>query len=715
MTPPLSRFNHWWSQLRFRCHNKKGWQEMLDEIFLLQSKRESDIPLFYATKTNNVGCVKKLLDCATTNIFERGALGETALHVAIMHENLEAAVELMEGAPELINEPMTTDLYQGITALHIAVLNQNFNLVEQLIQRGADVSTPRATGLYFRKRPKGLIYYGEHILAFASCTGNKSIMSMLIKAGANIRAQDTFGNTLLHILVLQPNKIIACDIMEFLLKHEAEKNTTVPLDMVPNYRGLTPFKLAAKKGNVVVFQHLVNRRRIVQWKLGPLTSYLYDLTEIDSRADDVSVLQLIACSKKREARRILEVTPVQQLINLKWNLYGKYYFRLLLLVYLLYIGTFTLCCMNRPLKDIPVNYTKADNDYTIMIQKTLQESYNTYSDHLRLAGEIISVVGAFIILLLEIPDILRVGVKRYFGQSALGGPFHATLIIYAVLVVALCVLRTTETVGETVLMSLCLVLGWCNVLYFARGFEMLGPFVIVIQKIIFGDLTKFMWLSLIAITGFSTALWVWYMTQEPLSVPQYRSFPITFFSEFELTIGLIDLPVDHTVYTHPVVHVVHGCFSVVSHLLLISLLTAMMSDTQWRVGQERDELWRTQVVATTLMLEQRLPRYLWPRLGECGLLYGLGDHWYLRVEERTDQLLQKMRRYVNMFSKPDEADEKQEPEKSSDRGAAEEPQVHTRSEPNRKSELHWDIIRQSFLSTQLETEECMDSLEMKYV
>lgn len=47
-------------------------------------------------------------------------------------------------------------------------------------------------------------------------------------------------------------------------------------------------------------------------------------------------------------------------------------YRLLLLVYLLYIGTFTLCCMHRPLKDIPENYTKAHNDPTIMIQKTLK-------------------------------------------------------------------------------------------------------------------------------------------------------------------------------------------------------------------------------------------------------------------------------------------------------------------------------------------------------
>lgn len=97
---------------------------------------------------------------------------------------------------------------------------------------------------------------------------------------------------------------------------------------------------------------------------------------------------------------------------------------------------------------------------TVFLLPVPQESYVTYNDSLRLAGEIISVLGAFVILLLEvillnsassscilyvtlqcilhthillhpsfqqIPDILRVGAKRYFGQTALGGPFHVIL------------------------------------------------------------------------------------------------------------------------------------------------------------------------------------------------------------------------------------------------------------------------------------------------
>ncbi|KAM7421009.1 hypothetical protein PAMA_015281 [Pampus argenteus] len=711
-----SEFNHWWSQLKFRLQNKKGWNEMLDETFLLHTKYVNDIPLFYAAKNNSMGCIKKLLSCASTNIFERGALGETALHVAVMNDNLDAAVVLMDGAPELINEPMTSELFQGVTPLHIAVLNQNINLVHHLISRGGDVATPRVTGLYFRKRIGGLIYYGEHILSFAACTGNEDIISMVIDAGASTRVQDYRGNTMLHILILQPHKTIACQAIDLIMARDAELDQSVPLDMVRNYRGLTPFKLAAREGNIVAFQHLVNKRRVVQWSLGPLTSNLYDLTEIDSWADNMSVLELIAGSHQREARRVLEVTPVRQLVSLKWNLYGKHYFRLLMFLYLLYIVTFTLTCVYRPLKDAPKNYTTSDMDKTIRVQKTLNESYVTYNDNIRLAGEIISVLGAFVILLLEIPDILRVGAKRYFGQTALGGPFHVILISYACLVVLLCVFRASGVQGEAEVMALCLVLGWSNVMFFARGFEMLGPYVIMIQKIIFGDLTKFMWLSFIVLIGFSTSLWMVYMTQEPESIPSYRSFPITLFSQFELSVGLIDLPVDHTIITPPIVHVLHCAFSVVSYILLLNLLIAMMSDTHWRVAQERDELWRTQVVATTLMLERRIPRCLWPRLGVCGINYGLRERWYLRVEDRNDTMMQKMRRYIKVFSKDDEKDimEKTDSMKES---ISEAPKLRPKKSgfSNTETLSGWQMIRHSALGFQMEQEKPEEDQDIKYV
>lgn len=49
-----------------------------------------------------------------------------------------------------------------------------------------------------------------------------------------------------------------------------------------------------------MFQNLVQKRKYIQWTCGPLTSTLYDLTEIDSSGEELSLLELIVSSKKRE-------------------------------------------------------------------------------------------------------------------------------------------------------------------------------------------------------------------------------------------------------------------------------------------------------------------------------------------------------------------------------------------------------------------------------
>ncbi|KAF3700623.1 Transient receptor potential cation channel subfamily V member 5 [Channa argus] len=538
------KLNRWWKQLRFRLQNKKGWNEVLDETFLLYSNLINDVPLFYAAVNNSVGSIKNLLTHASTDIYERGGFGETALHIAVMNDNLEAAVALMDGAPELVNEPMTSEFFQG--------------------------------------------------------------------------------NTLLHILVLQPSNMTACQVIDLIMEYDAESEHSVPLDMVPNFRGLTPFKLAAKEGNVVAFQHLVNRRQVTQWSLGPLTSNLYDLTEIDSWADNKSVLEVVVCSKHSEARKILELTPVKQLVRLKWNLYGKYYFRVLLFVYLLYISIFTACCMFRPLKPIPPGYKQPSNDKSIYMQKRL-----------------------------NIPDILRVGAKRYFGQTALGGPFHVILIVYAFFVVLLCVFRLSEVQDEITPMSVCLVLGWCNIMFFARGFEMLGPVVIMVQKVLFGDMLKFMWLMSIALMAFCTAKWMFDMTQYPSALPDWSSFPVSLFTMFEVDISFINLPEDQSILSAAILYVVDIAYNVVAAIVVTNVLLVMINDTYSKVTEERDELWRTQVVATILMLERRMPRRLWPRLGICGLAYGLKERWYLRVEDKDDPVIPKTRQYMKAFSKED--------------------------------------------------------------
>ncbi|XP_024428624.1 transient receptor potential cation channel subfamily V member 5 [Desmodus rotundus] len=636
---------------------EKDWDQRLDEAHLLQQKRIRESPLLWAAKNNDLCALKRLLLDRACDLRQRGALGETALHVAALYDNLEVAMVLMEAAPDLALEPTLCEPFAGQTALHVAILNQNVNLVRALLTHGASVSA-RATGSAFRHSPHNHIYFGEHPLSFAACVGSEEIVRLLIEHGANIRAQDALGNTVLHILVFQPNKTSACQMYNLLLSYDGCGGRLQPLDLVPNHQGLTPFKLAGVEGNTVMFQHLMQKRKHIQWTCGPLTSTLYDLTEIDSWGEKVSFLELVVSSKKREARQILEQTPVKQLVSLKWKRYGQPYFCLLGALYLLYMVCFTTCCIYRPLRFRNGTHN-ASRDITILEQRPLQEAYVTEQDKIRLVGELVTVIGALIMLFLEIPDIFRVGASCYFGQTVLGGPFHVIIITSASLVLVTMVMRLTNTNGEAVPMSLSLVLGWCSVMYFARGFQMLGPFSIMIQKMIFGDLLRFCWLMAVVILGFASTFYIIFQTEDPSKLGEFYDFPTALFSTFELFLSIIDGPANYDVDLPFMYSMTYAAFAIIATLLMLNLLIAMMGDTHWRVAQERDELWRAQVVATTVMLERKMPRFLWPRSGICGCKYGLGDRWFLRIESLNDQNPLRVLRYVEAFKSSDKEDEQE--------------------------------------------------------
>lgn len=49
---------------------------------------------------------------------------------------------------------------------------------------------------------EGLAYLGELPLAWAACCGNQTVYNLLIDAGASPDVQDSFGNMILHMVVV---------------------------------------------------------------------------------------------------------------------------------------------------------------------------------------------------------------------------------------------------------------------------------------------------------------------------------------------------------------------------------------------------------------------------------------------------------------------------------------------------------------------------------
>lgn len=145
--------------------------------------------------------------------------------------------------------------------------------------------------------------------------------------GARVWAQDSPGSTTLPILILQSNKLLPAGCAPYHYPPMGAPTTCTPgTSRTPGHQGLTPFKLVGVEGSTVVSQHLTQKPKHIQWNYGPLTSALYDLTEINCWGEDVSFPELTVSPKKQEAHQILEQTPGKQLVSFKWKTCGQWYF-----------------------------------------------------------------------------------------------------------------------------------------------------------------------------------------------------------------------------------------------------------------------------------------------------------------------------------------------------------------------------------------------------
>lgn len=70
---------------------------------------------------------------------------------------------------------------------------------------------------------EGLAYLGEYPLAWSACCANESVYNLLLDNGADPDAQDSFGNMILHMVVVC-DKLVGIDILKTFLINLNLKN-----------------------------------------------------------------------------------------------------------------------------------------------------------------------------------------------------------------------------------------------------------------------------------------------------------------------------------------------------------------------------------------------------------------------------------------------------------------------------------------------------------
>ncbi|XP_036132398.1 transient receptor potential cation channel subfamily V member 4 isoform X4 [Molossus molossus] len=542
----------------------------------------------------------------TDEEFREPSTGKTCLPKALLNLNngrndtiplLLDIAERTGNMREFINSPFRDIYYRGQTALHIAIERRCKHYVELLVAQGADVHA-QARGRFFQPKDEGgYFYFGELPLSLAACTNQPHIVNYLTEnphKKADMRRQDSRGNTVLHALVAiadntRENTKFVTKMYDLLLLKCARLFPDSNLEAVLNNDGLSPLMMAAKTG-----------------KIG-------------------------------NRHEMLAVEPINELLRDKWRKFGAVSFYINVVSYLCAMVIFTLTAYYQPLEGTP------------------PYPYRTTVDYLRLAGEIITLFTGVLFFFTNIKDLFM---KKCPGVNSLfiDGSFQLLYFIYSVLVIVSAALYLAGIEAYLAVMVFALVLGWMNALYFTRGLKLTGTYSIMIQKILFKDLFRFLLVYLLFMIGYASAL---VSLLNPCAnmkacdedhtnctAPTYPScrdsdtFSTFLLDLFKLTIGMGDLEMLSST-KYPVVFIILlVTYIILTFVLLLNMLIALMGETVGQVSKESKHIWKLQWATTILDIERSFPVFLRKafRSGEMVTVGKSSDgtpdrRWCFRVDE----------------------------------------------------------------------------------
>ncbi|KAM4795643.1 transient receptor potential cation channel subfamily V member 3 [Rhinophrynus dorsalis] len=606
----------------------EGDVEMLKQ--LLEEAKDSS--RFYTRKSAQDFFMHKLTSKDT---------GKTCLMKALLNINeytTDVVHILLSFAEEngfldrFINAEYTEENYKGQTALNIAIERRQFDIVKYLIEKGAKINV-RAKGCFFNPKNKHEgFYFGETPLALAACTNQLDVVQLLMEnSETNVTIQDSLGNTVLHALVTvaensEAQNAFIIRMYDTILKTCKNKS----LESIVNNEGLTPMQLAAKTGKTEILHYILSReitdkenmvlsRKFTDWAYGPVSSSLYDLKDIDSCSRN-SVLEIVVYNTNINNRHeLLALEPLHTLLQMKWKKFARYMFFMSFLLSFAYNIVLTLVSYYRPRGD----------------QALYPLSLAHEKGWLQITGQMFIIVCATYLMIKE--GVVIFLVKPSDLRSVLSDAwFHVLFFIQAVLVILSVLFYLFAVKQYLAFLVLAMTLGWANMLYYTRGFQSLGIYSVMIQKVILNDVLKFLFVYILFLFGFGIGLasLIENCADED-ECSAYKSFSNAIVELFKLTIGLGDLEIQRD-SDHPVLFLLLLIgYVILTFVLLLNMLIALMGETVEKVSKESEHIWRLQRARTILEFEKSLPMWLQSRfqLGESCTVSKSDTRTCLRINE----------------------------------------------------------------------------------
>ncbi|XP_076672805.1 transient receptor potential cation channel subfamily V member nanchung isoform X2 [Andrena cerasifolii] len=669
---------------------------------------------------------------------ERGAVGETILHLCMLHAtaiHIDLAKRLLRFYPKLINDIYISDEYYGESALHIAVVNEDPALVKLLLDSGADVHE-RCVGNFMCPEDQkasrsdsldhewvcvapetnydGYVYWGEYPLSFAACLGQEECYRLVLARGADPDKQDTNGNTVLHLLVIYEK------LTTFDMAYEVGASVSIR-----NAQHLTPLTLSAKLARIEMFFHILNIEREIYWQIGSITCAAYPLSLVDTidvntgSISHNSALNLVVFGEKDEHLELMDGILID-LLNAKWNTFVKsrfyrqfflfcFYFVLSLISFTLRPGPSeptvrALSSTESPTTHTPdplSNFTLQNSSLSEFVERivadslisNIRPSFNVTPDSLmklkldivsdlmstlkntlpidtggifsstqlssaqlssaqlsstqlssaqlscwfkirwsnlteqcrlmelstvetkiRLTAELLMEIAAILYIFAALREARFLGLNMFI-ENLMTAPSRVMFLFSCCILLSFPFLRLTcADEVEDMLAVVVMLTTAPYFLFFCRGFKTVGPFVVMIYRMIMGDLLRFVSIYSVFVMGFSQAYYIIFLSFDnpntPEGVDDSISNPMPSPMESIMAMFLMSMTNfgDYYGAFERTQHEMEAKFLFVVYMaivaiLLVNMLIAMMGNTYQKIAETRNE-WQRQWARIVLVVER---------------------------------------------------------------------------------------------------------------
>eukprot|EP01062_Namystynia_karyoxenos_P047962 TRINITY_DN36381_c0_g1_i2.p1 TRINITY_DN36381_c0_g1~~TRINITY_DN36381_c0_g1_i2.p1 ORF type:complete len:732 (+),score=130.59 TRINITY_DN36381_c0_g1_i2:1385-3580(+) len=554
-------------------------------------------------------------------------LNSPALHAALLRASVSKPARDMarwaiESHPYLALDVCSDGQFAGVSCLHYAIAHRDTALVQRLLDICPQRVTQRATGAFFR-RCKEEAYFGETPLHFAVATNQPDMVETLLRTAAEragvpeahlLDAADAEGNSPLHICV-HNNLPQMYDHVAALCEFYKPAFYSSGAGAARNAAGQSPIALAAELGKLDIFEHLLERVTVCEWRMGPCNCRRLWLDDLDPVASGATASQgVLKMLVDRSHSELLMLPAVREILQLKWDAFARQVASRNLLWLLLYVAMFSSLVLWGPM----VRERDAAEQYCAELESggswwggdlrdgVLMDVWCELGVYpFQRTCEFAVVCGVLLGLRRELQLLLRVPWRDHFGRA--GSMLAEQLLSYS-FAIAVLLAVVWRGLGVRQCEDLCLacaaLLLWSLVLHQLLGFRGTGPFIVMIWKMLGSDLIRFLCIFCAFLFGFTQAL---YLLMNRYGATHFLSRLMGCFTALLGQTDIMTLVVHSDASPYPLFSTgLLLAYILLVSVLLLNLLIAMMTTTYSKVYEESDKVWNLEWARKIIAIEGRL-------------------------------------------------------------------------------------------------------------